>query len=375
MPVDASTLENHIHYLDDEVYPALKNMKTLLANVDHTKDFEHRCKPNCDNYTYHLIGDPEPFRPTFFGQIAPSNKGTRIEAFITDDTHSIKDIIMTIKLDYGGDKINDLYANQGITLENLVTLDNVEDGIQSSTGGPCSFISNGVITAHLKKKFMPGQGGLVKGGRALPKAKICLDGTDEQAQSEAKKELIAKAQGPRKATEDDIQGLKKGSLLDPRLLPDYDPSIFHLTYNKLIQQDIRDANDKLIPQWEISKALAPGTIVLCRCTIECYNIATSDSKNNMGLGYNHYYQLSIDAIKIIAEKVYIPMAEAIKAASTSKLQQANNDFDTFTVAKCQTDHEKKAQATEKDDREHKKRTMSDKGKDKSDNKNSDAMKL
>jgi len=66
--------------------------------------------------------------------------------------------------------------------------------------------------------------------------------------------------------------------------------------------------------------------------------------------------LNIDAIKVLAEKIYIPIEEATKIASTSKLHQANDDFDTFSVAKRQADHEKQAQTTEKETREHRKKS-------------------
>ena len=66
--------------------------------------------------------------------------------------------------------------------------------------------------------------------------------------------------------------MEVGKFYEPSLLPDYSPEKFHLVRDKLIQYDIRDINEDLIPAWQIETALRPGTVVLVSATLHIYNI-------------------------------------------------------------------------------------------------------
>ena len=63
-----------------------------------------------------------------------------------------------------------------------------------------------------------------------------------------------------------------GKYYEPSLLPDYSPETHQLTHDKLIQYDIRDVDEQLIPTWKIESGLRPGTVVLVTALLHVYNI-------------------------------------------------------------------------------------------------------
>ena len=63
-----------------------------------------------------------------------------------------------------------------------------------------------------------------------------------------------------------------GGFYEPSLLPDYSPDIFRLVKNKLVQHDISDIDNCLIPAWKIEQGLRPGMVILVLATLHIYNI-------------------------------------------------------------------------------------------------------
>lgn len=63
-----------------------------------------------------------------------------------------------------------------------------------------------------------------------------------------------------------------GAFYEPNLLPDYSSDHFALVKNKLVQHDVRDIDDQLIPAWKIEKGLQSGTVVLVSASLHVYNI-------------------------------------------------------------------------------------------------------
>ena len=62
-------------------------------------------------------------------------------------------------------------------------------------------------------------------------------------------------------------------------MPDYVPEDFALVNNKLVQHDVTDINDRLIPAWKLEAGLRPGTVVLVSASLHVYNI---DNLNGPG---------------------------------------------------------------------------------------------
>ena len=65
-------------------------------------------------------------------------------------------------------------------------------------------------------------------------------------------------------------------LYEPRLLPDYDPSIFDLRRALLAQQEIRDNAGKLVAPWDLQSALRPGTLVVVEATLIVYSFCSEN---------------------------------------------------------------------------------------------------
>jgi len=70
--------------------------------------------------------------------------------------------------------------------------------------------------------------------------------------------------------------IKIGGYYDPTLLPDYMPHGFQLKQDKLVQNNIVDSEDKLVPCWDNLNRLRPRTLVICVVTLNVWNIAFGD---------------------------------------------------------------------------------------------------
>lgn len=61
-----------------------------------------------------------------------------------------------------------------------------------------------------------------------------------------------------------------GAHYDPRVLYDFRGAGFKLMHNKLVQHDVRDVDDNLIPPWKAYEELRTGTVVLIEASIHCF---------------------------------------------------------------------------------------------------------
>jgi hypothetical protein len=67
--------------------------------------------------------------------------------------------------------------------------------------------------------------------------------------------------------------IEAGALYHPDLLPDHHGDLFQHKHAKLVQQDIKDANETLVAPWQMQEKLCPGTIVVVDATLVCWHIA------------------------------------------------------------------------------------------------------
>jgi hypothetical protein len=63
-----------------------------------------------------------------------------------------------------------------------------------------------------------------------------------------------------------------GAFYSLESLPDHRGSYFQQKNAKLVQQDIWDEDNKLIPPWEMYDKLRIGTIILVDSTLICWHI-------------------------------------------------------------------------------------------------------
>ena len=72
--------------------------------------------------------------------------------------------------------------------------------------------------------------------------------------------------------------MKVGGYYDPARLPDFRASLFDLDKDRLVQHNIIDEDEKLVPCWTLYDRLRPGTFVLCKVALHGWNIGNRDGK-------------------------------------------------------------------------------------------------
>ncbi|KAG6906606.1 hypothetical protein DXG01_012987 [Tephrocybe rancida] len=116
-----------------------------------------------------------------------------------------------------------------------------------------------------------------------------------------------------------------GALLDPNLLPDYGGPYFHHQHAKLVQRDIRDENNKLIPAWKIYEGLAHGTLVVLECTLHCWMFNPAVKT----------YQLSAHSVRVIDGSDEAPDIPSIHELSGARVQNSQSGpstaLDSFNI--------------------------------------------
>lgn len=94
-------------------------------------------------------------------------------------------------------------------------------------------------------------------------------------------------------------------------MPDHRGSLFDHKKSMLVQLPIYDLDNKLIPTFHLSHRLRVGTIVMAKCSLQCY--ITSKDYNERKVTFDYYsyilffnnnhqtYQLNAETIRILAE--------------------------------------------------------------------------
>jgi len=85
-----------------------------------------------------------------------------------------------------------------------------------------------------------------------------------------------------------------GGRYDPSLLPDYSPNDLALVHDKLVQHDIRNIENNLIPAWDIAKGLRPGTVIGVKAALHVYNIPNQRAPGFRRVRDSH---IPIDSLK------------------------------------------------------------------------------
>lgn len=75
-----------------------------------------------------------------------------------------------------------------------------------------------------------------------------------------------------------LEEVQVGGFYDPALLPDYRPELFNLDKDRLVQHNIIDENEQLVPCHSLYDRLRPGTLVICKASLHGWNIGSRDGK-------------------------------------------------------------------------------------------------
>ena len=137
-----------------------------------------------------------------------------------------------------------------------------------------------------------------------------------------------------------VGALKVGRYYDPTLLPNYQPELFDLDKDKLVQHNIVDEEDQIIPCWLLYDRLYPGTLLLYKVTLHGWNIRIRDGKFKrvghiiVGILNSTYYSpqfytLNTNTVHILKE-AQCPMNSNITASNVS-MGATDEDFQSFTV--------------------------------------------
>ncbi|KAJ7070379.1 hypothetical protein B0H15DRAFT_807099 [Mycena belliarum] len=118
---------------------------------------------------------------------------------------------------------------------------------------------------------------------------------DDTPNPDAGASVAAQDPGIKLPSDDDI---KLGAFYDPRVLEDYGGPYFEHLNAKLLQLDIRDAENKLIPPWRQYAALRPGSLVLALVTIHIFTFKDPGFDRNRD---RKNVQLSAHTIRVLDE--------------------------------------------------------------------------
>ncbi|KAJ7606485.1 hypothetical protein DFH06DRAFT_1348024 [Mycena polygramma] len=154
-----------------------------------------------------------------------------------------------------------------------------------------------------------------------------LDEVDSESGS-AKKASSANAE-PRP------EDIRLGAHYEPALLPDYGGPYFNHVKSKLVQLDVRNINNDLIPPWKFYDALKPGTLVLALVSLHCFVMTDISGKERKE---RKIYQMNAHSIRVLAdsdepvETRLRPVApNAADRATASLPGRLNSSFSSFTV--------------------------------------------
>ncbi|KAF8073359.1 hypothetical protein FPV67DRAFT_1666130 [Lyophyllum atratum] len=247
----------------------------LLQNNDDLLAMGIRGVGVTDPYTRHRTYKRASDRQTYllYGQIASEIDGTLMsargnhylgsmkdDAFYPITDHStIKDVLVLERPSAAPRDLKDLFDDQIIALEDVVDHEAEEH-----------YSENRVILQSWVKS----------GG----------------AQRDSDRIIVHMA--PKYGVEDTVTmptltDLQVGDLHDPELLEDYGGPLFQ-HHTKLVQLDVKDKDNSLIPPWKMYDKLRTGTVVLINATLHMFNM---DIEHHTRLTY----QVHCKSLRVLAE--------------------------------------------------------------------------
>ncbi|KAJ6473623.1 hypothetical protein C8R47DRAFT_987327 [Mycena vitilis] len=281
--------------------------KDALANVDYPDDFTRRIEDWSKNHRY-VDREGNELRTAIVGEILGPAMGTLVRAHGNyfardgddvspiDDKSKIKDTIALGIPTQSTTKLLNTFLNQVIALGQVTEANADEDMRKGNTPyiknwtkpGKDHSTSHDVIMASLLPKYaVPTAAGAPKVKRT---AKRKLD--EVEGDSDPSAEPIAEGKEPAAGE------IKLGAHYEPSLLPDYGGPYFNHTKAKLVQQDIRDVQNNLIPPWKIYDALRPGTLVLLLVSLHCFLMNDENGKEPK---QRKIYQVNAHSIRVLSE--------------------------------------------------------------------------
>ncbi|KAJ7754887.1 hypothetical protein B0H16DRAFT_1316030 [Mycena metata] len=315
-----------------------------LANIDYNKDYTRHVENWSNNHSFMDRSGSE-LRTAVVGEILGPAMGTLVRAHgnyfardgddfkAVDDKAKIKDTLALGPPTQSSTKLYNTFLNQIIGANQVVTSNANEDANPivkpwSKPGIEGSPTHNVLMVTMLPKYGVPaGAGGTTV--KTETTAKRRLDQVDDEVPAAA---VTTSTDKPLYGPED----VKLGAYYDPSVLPDYGGSYFNHSKAKLVQLDVRDTKNNLIPPWKFYEALRPGTLVLCLVSLHCFSMVDDRGKERKE---RKVYQLNAHSIKILSESDE-PVEERTRPIAPNSTDRAISalpkrgiatSFDNFSV--------------------------------------------
>jgi hypothetical protein len=147
-----------------------------------------------------------------------------------------------------------------------------------------------------------------------------------------------------------------GDLYDINKMPDHRGSLFQHKHSKLIQLNISDTNNNLIPTYDLSKNLRLGTVIMAKCTIHCYiSPGTYKSRKVPQSIYSSHsyltifpqtYQINADMIRILSDSEEpLSLHTEHNLPSVASSTPSSSTSTATAITKAITDFPRKKQKT------------------------------
>ncbi|KAJ7153781.1 hypothetical protein C8R46DRAFT_1228070 [Mycena filopes] len=280
-----------------------------LANLDYPGTITRSIEDWSKNHRY-LNAQGEELQVAVVGEVLGPAQGTLVRASgnyfardgdnfkPVDDKSKIKDVLAIGVPTASSRKLYNTFLNQVIVACQIAGENADEDArlgktpiVKAWTKASKEGSNNHdiMIINTLPKYGVPSAAGAPRARRV---AKRRLDEEDEDEPGPDTTKDSDEIQYP---SDDDIQ---LGAHYEPTLLPDFGGSYFNLVKAKLVQHDIRDLDNALIPPWKMYDALKPGTLILALCSLHCFNMVDSGGKE---VRERKIYQINAHSIRVLSE--------------------------------------------------------------------------
>ncbi|KAJ7036750.1 hypothetical protein C8F04DRAFT_953370 [Mycena alexandri] len=295
-----------------------------LANIDYTQQYTRHVEDWSKNHRF-MDRTGNELRTAIVGEILGPAMGTLVRAHGNyfardgddpiDDKSKIKDTLALGPPTQSSTKLYNTFLNQVIGANQVVTSNANEDlrmgrhpivKSWSKPGIEGSDTHNVLMVTMLPKYGVPSEAGIPKAAtaskRRLDQVDVsvaptaAVDDPDKPTYSgESTSFVSAFHLNVLVALDEDI---KLGAFYEPSVLPDYGGAYFNHLKAKLVQLDVRDIHNELIPPWKFYDALRPGTLVLCLVSLHCFTMSDDGSK---GAKERKIYQMNAHSIRVLSE--------------------------------------------------------------------------
>ncbi|KAG6914707.1 hypothetical protein DXG01_015790 [Tephrocybe rancida] len=218
---------------------------------------------------------------------------------VTDDT-SIKDVIVLHLSSKAPSKLTILFENQIGSLNMVQDSDKEEERANGEQGkfnvklwvknehDDPEEINDCIVLTTGKKYIVPAHADNHKANKLMKRR---VEDVEPEGVS-TQKEASGIGNVP-------LNDIKAGSVYPPSVLPDYGGSYFSHNHAKLVQLDIHDPDNKLIPPWEMYNKVNTGAVVLAICSLHMYLSPGNMSKTGVKYKDRKTYQLNVESLKVL----------------------------------------------------------------------------